>query len=306
MKSFDALQWEAVNLKHKQSGKVILRNMSGLVKSGDFLCVMGPSGAGKSSLLSILTGRICKSTRNFELEGSITMNKQEYDGYKFGKFAAYVRQDDILLGTLTVRETFSFQIQVRYPKASEEEKTYRVNTMLKKLSLEECSEVMVGDSFSKAISGGQKKRVAIGVELLSDPTCLILDEPTSGLDSTISLKLINTLKSLAKEGKIIITTIHQPSSLIFQQMDQLLLLKNGETVYQGQASSIVPYMKHIGVNINLRMNPADFFMMEISDYNKNNQQTLMTHQKYEGFRATQPSPPLEGEIKEGLPVNEER
>ena len=124
---------------------------------------MGPSGAGKSSLLSILTGRSTKQNRVFKLEGSITMNQQTYDAYDFGQFGAYVRQDDLLMGTLTIQETFEFQAWLKMADTSDEEKNSSVERMLKKLELYECRDAQTGSQFSKSISGGQRKRVAIGV-----------------------------------------------------------------------------------------------------------------------------------------------
>ena len=264
----DTLSWSGLTLTHQPTRKPILNNMEGCVQSGQLLCIMGPSGAGKSSLLSILTGRLTKQSRVFQLEGSILMNQQTYDAYDFGKFGAYVRQDDLLMATLTVQETFQFQAWLKMADAPDEEKNSTVQRMLRKLELYECKDVQVGSQFSKSISGGQRKRVAIGIELLSNPICLILDEPTSGLDSSIALKLIRLLKQLTLEGKMIITTIHQPSTLIFNELKSLLLLSKGETVSQGKAKDIVPYMERIGVSVNKKMNPADFFMLEISDSHK--------------------------------------
>ena len=107
--------------------------------------------------------------------------------------------------------------------------------MLIQLNLDDCRNSLVGGSLIKSISGGQKKRLAIAVELISNPECLILDEPTSGLDSYNALAIMRILNNLKNEGKIIIATIHQPSNLIFQGMDQLLLLKDGEIIYRGGA-----------------------------------------------------------------------
>ena len=98
----DILKWKSVNLTHNPTKKPILRDLNGSIKSGELFCIMGQSGAGKSSFVSILTGRITKKTKNFTLEGKVTMNGHPYNGFSFGKFAAYVRQDDILMGTLTV------------------------------------------------------------------------------------------------------------------------------------------------------------------------------------------------------------
>ena len=117
--------------------------------------------------------------------------------------------------------------------------------VMKKLNLIGCGDSLIGNSqFNKSISGGQKKRVSIGVELLSDPSILIFDEPTSGLDSCNALIITRLLADLAKnEKKLIIATIHQPSTLMFQAMDKLYLIKSGECIYSGPASQIVPYME---------------------------------------------------------------
>ena len=122
--------------------------------------------------------------------------------------------------------------------------------------------MLVGNSqFKKSISGGQKKRVSIGVELISNPHVLIFDEPTSGLDSHNALIIIKLLSKLAKEeSKLIIATIHQPSTLMFQNMDRLYLLKRGECIYDGLARNIVGYMQSLEIQVDYRMNPADFFM----------------------------------------------
>lgn len=125
----------------------------------------------------------------------------------------------------------------------------------------------MGGQFSKTISGGQRKRLSVALELISDPQCIVLDEPTSGLDSYNALNLIKIFKKLcAKQGKIIIATIHQPSSMMFHEMDKLLLLHQGTSIYFGSADKIVPYMKYLQINVDERMNPADFFMLEISKY----------------------------------------
>ncbi len=192
------------------------------------------------------------------------MNGDKYDSAKFSKCAAYVRQDDIILGTLTVEETFEFQARLKLHEQADVEQQYKINQIIKKLNLEECRKTLVGGQFSKSISGGQRKRVAIGVELLADPSCLVLDEPTSGLDSSNSLKIMRILKKLSDDGRVIIATIHQPSTLMFQEMDKLMLMGKGRTLFFGPAHEIVSYMVGLGVKVNVHMNPADFFMLEVS------------------------------------------
>lgn len=148
-----------------------------------------------------------------------------------------------------------------------EERKLREESVIKRLNLEECQHTLIGNGqFNKCISGGQKRRVAIGVELLSNPSILIFDEPTSGLDSHNALTIVKLLSSLSNENKLIIATIHQPSTLMYQQMNRLYLIKSGCLLYDGKAAEIVPYMENIGVIVDRRMNPMDFVMMEISEW----------------------------------------
>lgn len=235
MKLRKIIEWKHLSLIHNKTNKHILSNLSGSVNCGQFLTIMGQSGAGKSSFLSILTARMTQRTSGFTLEGQVLMNGRKYDAMRFAKCAAYVRQDDILLGTLTVEETFEFQARLKLHEQSEVEQQYKITQVIKKLNLEQCKKTLVGGQFSKSISGGQRKRVAIGVQLLADPSCLVLDEPTSGLDSSNSLKIIRILKSLASDGRVIIATIHQPSTLMFQEMDKLMLMGKGQTLFFGLA-----------------------------------------------------------------------
>lgn len=135
------------------------------------------------------------------------------------------------------------------------------------LNLYEIRNSYIGGNGKKSISGGQKKRVAIGIELISNPLCLILDEPTSGLDSSNSFRIIKLLSKLAKqENKLIIATIHQPSTLMFQNFDKLMVLHKGKQVYYDEASKIVNYMESLNINVDYRMNPVDFLMLEISSF----------------------------------------
>ena len=163
-----------------------------------------------------------------------------------------------------------FQARLRLWNHSVENQISKCDELLKKLNLIECADTLVGnDQFRKTISGGQKKRVSIGVELISDPSILVFDEPTSGLDSHNALIICNILGKLASgERKLIITTIHQPSSPMFQNMDRLYLLNQGSCIYNGPAKDIVSYMERLKIKVDYRMNPADFFMLEISEMKK--------------------------------------
>lgn len=134
----------------------------------------------------------------------------------------------------------------------------------------------------KGISGGEKKRVCIAIEMVSEPSLLILDEPTSGLDSNKAMKVLSILKKLTKKHYTIIFTIHQPSYLLYAKLDSLILLDKGETVYQGDAQNIVAYIRSLGINVPKTNTISDFFMMEISEYKKekSNYETPLNHKNY--------------------------
>ena len=188
--------------------KQILKGVSGVIKAGHLTAIMGASGAGKTTLLNVLACRLPAK----QLTGSITANGRPYDFESFGDFANYVMQRDVLIQTLTVRETLEFAASLKL-NVSEEEKKKRIDTLATKFKLEKCLDVLVGGDLLKGISGGERKRTSIAFELISDPSVLVLDEPTSGLDSLTSFIIVKYLKQLAfQEGKNIIMTIHQPNS----------------------------------------------------------------------------------------------
>ncbi|EAR83932.3 ABC transporter family protein (macronuclear) [Tetrahymena thermophila SB210] len=290
-KNYVTLKWNNLNVEileqtrqKNKTYKTILNNCSGYVTQGQTLAIMGPSGAGKTTLLSLLTQRI-KSNRSQKIQGEILMNESKYTAEDFSSVAAYILQNDILMESLTVRETIEFAARLKL-KDSESEKMNKVNSIIKKLKLEKCQNSYVGGTYIKGISGGERKRTNIGVELVTDPQLIVLDEPTSGLDSFTALLTVNLLKQLAKnENKTILFTIHQPSSDIYNSLDRILLLRNGMTVYQGDSREIVPYMQKCGLVLPEYCNPADFFMEIIANNkikfeSKEEPFTLQSYQEY--------------------------
>jgi ABC-type multidrug transport system ATPase subunit len=129
-------------------------------------------------------------------------------------------------------------------------------------------DTIVGGQFKKGISGGEKKRLCIAVEMITNPALLILDEPTSGLDSNKAARVLKVLKRLAQEGCTVVFTIHQPSHLLFSQLDRLIVLNYGETVYQGPANGVANYLQKLGVTVPSTSTVSDFMMMELSDFKK--------------------------------------
>jgi ABC-type multidrug transport system ATPase subunit len=225
--------------------KEILRDITGIIPHGKVTAIMGASGAGKTSLLNIMACRIDKSS-TVSISGQLLVNGKPYDFNNFGDFANYVMQTDILMQTLTVRETLEFAVALKL-NVGVEERNAKIMKLIHDLKLEKCVDVLVGGTELKGISGGEKKRTSIAFELISDPQVLFLDEPTSGLDSLTAYVIVWYMKRLAsKQNKTIAMTIHQPSSDIYQLFDRLILLVAGKLVYQGSASEAEGYFTKIG------------------------------------------------------------
>lgn len=208
--------------------KTILDNQCGCVRPGEILAIMGPSGSGKTTLLNTLAGI---PQGNLEVSGTVLVGGRKPDS-TFRQRVSYVQQEDSLMGVLTVRETFEYAAKLSgVPSAQAQKKM--VDDTLTLLGLDVCADVRIGDMFFKGISGGQRRRVSIGVELMKQPSILILDEPTSGLDSASAYHVISNLRDLARSGRTIIATIHQPSSEVFALFDKVCILTRGELVYFG-------------------------------------------------------------------------
>ncbi|XP_026447181.1 ABC transporter G family member 22-like isoform X4 [Papaver somniferum] len=217
---------------------------------------MGPSGSGKTTLLNLLSGRLIESASG----GSITYNDQQYSK-SLKRRIGFVTQDDVLFPHLTVRETLTYAALLRLPKTlTKQHKAQRAVEIICDLGLERCQDTMIGGTFVRGISGGERKRVCIGNEILLNPSLLFLDEPTSGLDSTTALRMVRMLHEIAKAGKTVVTTIHQPSSRLFHKFDKLILLGKGSLLYFGNASEAMVYFSSIGCTPLIAMNPAEFLV----------------------------------------------
>ncbi|GAM19751.1 hypothetical protein SAMD00019534_029260 [Acytostelium subglobosum LB1] len=252
-----------VTIKEKGKGrkkitmdKQILHNVNGLVKAGEMMAIMGPSGAGKTTLLDILAHRICiNGTGEMMLNGTPATYKI------FKRNIGYVTQHDTLSPSMTVRETLSFYAQLKMQRDIPlQEKLIKVEEIIGEMGLKRCANTLVGNDKIRGISGGERRRVTIAIELLTGPSILFLDEPTSGLDASTSLSVIKAIRRLANSGRTIICTIHQPRSNIFDLFDKLLLLAEGSTIYYGFTSSAVTYFNQLGYECKDTVNPADFFM----------------------------------------------
>ncbi|KAI3879737.1 hypothetical protein MKW92_021624 [Papaver armeniacum] len=236
--------------------KNILNGITGSASPGEVLALMGPSGSGKTTLLNLLSGRLIESASG----GSITYNDQQYSK-SLKRRIGFVTQDDVLFPHLTVMETLTYAALLRLPKTlTKQHKAQRAMDIICDLGLERCQDTMIGGSFVRGISGGERKRVCIGNEILLNPSLLFLDEPTSGLDSTTALRMVRMLHEIAKAGKTVVTTIHQPSSRLFHKFDKLILLGKGSLLYFGNASEAMVYFSSIGCTPLIAMNPAEFLV----------------------------------------------
>lgn len=181
---------------------------------------------------------------------------------------AYVMQQDVLLPTLTVRETLHYSAELRLPSSfSADERARVVEEVILQLGLKECANTRIGDNDHKGCSGGEKRRVSIGVQLLANPSVLFLDEPTTGLDATSAFQVVRTLKNLARKGRTIITTIHQPRSEIWGLFDRITLLSKGKPLYSGKVSKVLQHFAGLGHPFPEHVNPADFLIdLSATDY----------------------------------------
>ncbi|KAK1942573.1 Protein white [Phytophthora citrophthora] len=259
------LQWRNLSLKatvinprtKQEEEKIILSNVSGTAKPGELLVIMGPSGAGKSSLLDCISGR------NKAVEGEIAINGQPWND-SIKRLTSYVMQDDLFYQTITVKEHLVFQAKLRMGKTfTEKQYLKRVDEVMEELGLMKCRDTLIGGISLRGISGGERKRLSFATEILTNPSILFVDEPTSGLDSFMAETVTMQLQQIARNGRTVIATIHQPSSEVFGLFDQLYLLSDGSPVYQGKALESVDYFSSLGYPCPALMNPTDYFMKQL-------------------------------------------
>lgn len=255
------LTWKNLNVSVTKKGKtkVLLNDISGCINGG-FWAIMGSSGGGKTTLLNALSLRL---DSYINLTGDLMMNGSPYTKGYLKNMSAYVMQDDVLMAELSVEETMTFTAKMRMNKnSSVEERQARSDELLELLGIDHVKDVKVGNSIKKGISGGERKRLCIAMELLNRPSLLFLDEPTSGLDSATSLTVCSALKALATRGECtIVCTIHQPQQQIFELFDNLILMKKGSVMFQGSASKAIDYLRDtLRMDVPEHANTADYLI----------------------------------------------
>uniref|UniRef100_A0A7S3YW53 ABC transporter domain-containing protein n=1 Tax=Lotharella globosa TaxID=91324 RepID=A0A7S3YW53_9EUKA len=250
------LQWNDITFRVEDH--VILQNLNGDVRPGEVCAMMGPSGSGKTTLMDFIAGRI-ENRSNRELRGEILLNgKRAVGKNKFKRHGVYVAQEESLIGTLTVRETLYFTAKLTMGGKTRQQINDAVEDLVKHLGLAYSADTIVGTVFQKGLSGGQKRRLSVALELLRQPSLLVLDEPTSGLDAASAFSEIEFLKGLASLGHTIIVSIHQPSSEIWALFDKVGFMTGGKAVYFGKAGQdILDYFETAGYPCPTFTNPAD-------------------------------------------------
>jgi ABC transport system ATP-binding/permease protein len=242
------IAFEAKNISYQfKNGKLGLREVDLCTESGNLIALMGASGAGKSTLLNVLNGSEEPSKGEVLING-VNIHK---DPKKIEGVIGFVPQDDLLIEDLTVYQNLYFSAKLCFSKKEEEAIHFLVMRVLEDLGLAEIKDLKVGSPLRKTISGGQRKRLNIGLELLREPAVLFCDEPTSGLSSRDSENIIDLLKELALKGKLVFAVIHQPSSDIFKMFDKLLILDTGGyQIYYGNPVDAIVYFKRTINSIN--------------------------------------------------------
>lgn len=217
-------------------------SVNGVAYPGELLAIMGSSGAGKTTLLNTLTFR---SASSLEISGTRAVNGYPVSSNTMTCLSAYVQQEDLFIGNLTVREHLIFQALVRMDREIPyRQRMIRVDEVISELALTKCQNTMIGvPGIKKGISGGEMKRLAFASEVLTDPPLMFCDEPTSGLDSFMAQNVVSVLKSMAKKGKTVICTIHQPSSEMFELFDKILLMAEGRVAFLGRTDDACLFFK---------------------------------------------------------------
>lgn len=250
-------------VKTSTGERCILQGVSGFARPGEMIALLGPSGAGKSSLLNVLAGRVTSG-----VTGSVTVNGGDVNSTENRRHTAYIMQDDSLLGALTVRENLEYSADLSIDSSvSNAEKAERVDKVITDLGLDRVADSKVGNVIIRGVSGGERRRVSIGIELVSSPALMFLDEPTSGLDSTASFHVMSMMRDLARtQQRTIVASIHQPSSATFGLFDRVLFLTGGSTAYFGTVENIPTYLENaLGEEPPPYVNLADHMLDKIND-----------------------------------------
>ncbi|XP_076674675.1 ATP-binding cassette subfamily G member 4 [Andrena cerasifolii] len=262
---FDNLSYWVQNGKAKS--KRLLENVNGCFRPGRLTAIIGPSGAGKTTLL-----RIISTLKSANVKGSITVNGREWNAGAFRKQTCFLPQDFALLPSLTTRETLYIAARLKVQGIRELRAFYLiVKEVAESLGLTNCLETLVEN-----LSGGERKRLSIGIEMVTSPSVLLLDEPTSGLDSTSSNQVISLLHKMARAGCTVACAIHQPNSRMISQFDDLLVLQGGKSFYCGAWDDVLSTFGNAGYACPHFYNMAEFVLEVVTGERGGNLNNLYT------------------------------
>ncbi|KAK3770917.1 hypothetical protein RRG08_036516 [Elysia crispata] len=273
-----ALSWKdisvRVNLPRKRrfplgeskpaTQRTILQNITGVASPGCFLAIIGASGSGKSTLLNVLTQR---NTKDYLTEGELMLNGVPLTPGAIKNVSAYVQQSDLFMETLTVREQLQFRAMLRMDKKlKKDQRMKRVEAVICEMGLIDCANTRIGSATGtkKGISGGERKRLGFASEALTNPPIFFCDEPTSSLDSFMAQSIVQTLQTMALRGRVILCTIHQPSSELFAAFSQVLILSEGRVAFMGPSKDCLEFFNRQNYRCPSNYNPSDHYILTLA------------------------------------------
>ena len=268
-KGIARISFENIHLQVKVGSetKVLLHSVTGHASSGELVGILGSSGSGKTSLLTALSAS--SHGKGATCSGSVLLDDTPL-GPSNASMIGYCQQDSYLLPTLTVEESIMYSAILRMPKSADVDEVHTaVKQSMINLGIDSIAKSMVGGSGRiRGISGGERKRVSVAMELVTQPSILLLDEPTSGLDSASAKQMVTILKELAESGKIVMVSLHQPSPSLFFMLSKVMLLSSGYCVYQGPPSRVHNYFDELGAPCEDKINIADHILecMSMRDF----------------------------------------
>lgn len=260
--SYEKIKYEFSNVKYSvDHGRLeILHGIKGILLPKTITVIMGPSGSGKTTLLNILSMKVTEGVEGDFLINDMSRMKN------IKRHMGYVLQDDYFFSRLTVYETIEFTAKLKLDIRDKKKLNELVHSVLDIMSLTHVKDTIVGDAFIRGISGGQRKRLSIANEILSNPPLLLMDEPTSGLDSSSALSLVECIQRIAQTSNTtIISSLHQPSSQVFSKFDRLIAITNGYIIYHGKTTDLNKYLKKVGFICPYGWNVADYLMDILSN-----------------------------------------
>ncbi|XP_023019227.1 ATP-binding cassette subfamily G member 4 [Leptinotarsa decemlineata] len=257
---FQDLCYSVADSKVKGGWRQLLKSISGKFQSGELTAIMGPSGAGKSTLLNILAAYVTAGVK-----GSIKINGKPRQMKLFNKLSSYIMQEDLVQPRLSVRESMVIAAELKLGSTiGHQEKLAVVDEVIEILGLEKCY-----DTRTEHLSGGQRRRLAVALELVNNPPVIFLDEPTTGLDNVAIKQCIGFLHKITKLGRTVICTIHQPPSSLFQNFDQVYVMADGYCVFNGSPSKLVPFMSSANFICPPTSTPADYIIELVQSNSEN-------------------------------------